>query len=82
MAKKAARWDSMDKSDAPLEKLILQFQAFNRSEGKTHKTILWYDTSLRLLVEYLKKMNVAPVLGAVTLELVREYVSPPNEAQV
>ncbi|NQW24703.1 MAG: tyrosine-type recombinase/integrase [SAR202 cluster bacterium] len=74
MAKKAARWDTMDKSNAPLEKLILQFQAFSRSEGKTRKTILWYDTSLRLFGDYLKKINVNPVLGEVTLELVREYV--------
>ena len=70
MAKKATRWDTMDKSNAPLEKLVLQFQAFNKSEGKTHKTILWYDTSLRLFTDYLDKINVNPVLGQITLELV------------
>ena len=64
----------MDKSSAPLEKLILQFQAFNRSEGKTQKTILWYDTSLRLFEDYLRNINVNPILGEITLELVREYV--------
>ena len=35
MAKKAVRWDSMNKDNTPLEKLIMQFEAFNRSEGKT-----------------------------------------------
>ena len=74
MAKKAARWDTMDKSNVPLDKLVLQFQAFNKSEGKTHKTIPWYDTSLRLFTDYLDKINVNPVLGEITLELVREYI--------
>ena len=44
MAKKAVRWDSMDKDSIALDKLILQFEAFNRSEGKTAATVQWYNT--------------------------------------
>ena len=37
--KYAVRWDEMNHDETPLIKLILQFEAFNRSEGKTPKTI-------------------------------------------
>ena len=74
MAKKAARWDSMDKDNIPLEKLVMQFEAFNRSEGKTVKTVRWYNTSLYLFVEYLQNHDVTPVLGSVDTDVVREYV--------
>ena len=74
MAKKALRWDEMSKDDAPLDKLILQFDAFNRSEGKTPKTVTWYRTSLRLFMDYLIDSGVSPILGQMSVELVREYV--------
>ena len=39
MVKKVDRWESMDKSEIPLEKLILHYEAFNRTEGKSEKTV-------------------------------------------
>ncbi len=74
MAKQALRWDEMSKDDAPLDKLILQFDAFNRSEGKTPKTVTWYRTSLRLFMDYLIDSGVSPTLSQMSVELVREYV--------
>ena len=74
MVKKAVRWDSMDKDNISLDKLILQFEAFNRSEGKTAKTVRWYNTSLGLFVDYLQSCNVKPFLGSVDIEVVREYI--------
>ncbi len=42
MVKKSSnkRWETMDKGDVSLDKLMLQYEAFNRTEGKTEKTIL------------------------------------------
>lgn len=40
MATNRKRWEEMDKSGVSLEKLQLQHEAFNRSEGKTAKTVL------------------------------------------
>lgn len=75
MAKKAAvRWDSMDKSDTPLEKLVLQFQAFNRAEGKSPDTIDWYETSLHLFLEYLPSQSIQPILSGVDVDTVRTYI--------
>ena len=74
MAEKALRWDSMHKDDTPLEKLILQFEAFNRSEGKTASTVAWYRTGLGLFVNYLCTSNISPVLGSIDVGVGREYV--------
>ena len=74
MAPKAMRWDSMNKNDTPLEKLILQFEAFNRSEGKTAKTVRWYNTGLGLFVDYFGGASVTPILGNVDIGVVREYI--------
>ncbi len=41
MARKAKRWESMDKGNTCLDKLMLQYEAFNRTDGKTAKTLQW-----------------------------------------
>ncbi|MCH8802425.1 MAG: hypothetical protein IH963_16100 [Chloroflexi bacterium] len=64
----------MNKDDTPIEKLIIQFEAFNRSEGKTSKTVRWYNTGLGLFMDYLKGTNITPVLGNVDIGVVREYI--------
>ena len=75
MAKKAIkRWDSMDKENTHLQRLILQFEAFNLSEGKTVKTVKWYNTSLNLFLDYLHNQKIDPVLANVDTELVRQYI--------
>ena len=35
------RRETMDKGEVSLDKLMLQYEAFNRTEGKTLKTIEW-----------------------------------------
>lgn len=74
MAKKAVRWDSMRKDNIPLEKLVLQYQAFNRSEGKTPSTVRWYNSCLSQFVDYIRTQNIEPVLGSVDTGVVREYI--------
>jgi site-specific recombinase XerD len=74
MARKAVRWDSMNKDNICFEKLVLQFEAFNRSEGKTTKTVAWYNTGLYLFLDYLKSHKIDPVLGNIGVEVVREYI--------
>ena len=74
MARKGLRWDSMNKDNIPLEKLVLQFEAFNRSEGKTVNTVSWYNSCLGQFVEYVRSQNIDPVLASVGIELVRDYI--------
>jgi site-specific recombinase XerD len=64
----------MNKADTHLEKLILQFEAFNRSEGKTAKTVQWYNTSLGLFKDYLTNCGIKPTLGCVDVGVAREYI--------
>ena len=49
MAKTPKRWETLDKGNVPLDKLILQYEAFNRTDGKTGKTVEWYNHSLHSL---------------------------------
>lgn len=74
MATRNERWDSMDKDDARLEKLIRQYQAFNKAEGKSDQTITWYETSLATFVGYLEREGIEPVLGNVDVNTAREFI--------
>ena len=74
MARKAKRWETMDKGNVSLDKLMLQYEAFNRTEGKTEKTVQWYNLSLHLFNEFLKKNNHSTLLRDLDLELIRTYI--------
>ena len=69
MARKGKRWETMDKGNVSLDKLMLQYEAFNRAESKTEKTVQWYNLSLHLFNEFLKKDNHSTLLR--DLEIIR-----------
>ena len=74
MAKKSQRWETMDKGNTSLEKLTLEYEAFNRTEGKTDKTVKWYNYCLHLLADYLAENNHSGLLRDLDLEVIRGYV--------
>ncbi|MFQ6028372.1 MAG: tyrosine-type recombinase/integrase [Dehalococcoidia bacterium] len=74
MVKKGKRWETMDKGNTSLDKLMLQYEAFNRTEGKTEKTIQWYSLSLHLLNEFLRANDYSNLLKDLDLELIRTYI--------
>ena len=74
MAEKAVRWDSMNKDNTSMERLIAHFEAFNRSEGKTPKTVHWYTSCLNLLLDYLLSHDIEPVLRGMDVDVVRQYI--------
>ena len=47
------RWEEMEKSGTPLEKLFETYALYNRSEGKADATISWYDDKLREFLRWL-----------------------------
>lgn len=71
---KRAKWRQMDKGSTSLQKLALQREAFNRSDGKTAKTVEWHGASLRLLIRFLEEQNYSTLLRDISLDVVREYV--------
>ncbi len=48
------RWEEMDKSGTPLERLFESYALYNRSEGKASATISWYDDKLREFLRWLE----------------------------
>lgn len=44
---------TMVKGDVSLDRPMLQYEAFDRTEGKTNKTIEWYNLSLHPINEFL-----------------------------
>ena len=76
MVKKAnnKRWERMNKSDVSLDKPMFQYEVFNRTEGKTDKTIEWYNQSLHQLNAFLRQNGHSNLLKDLDLELIRTYI--------
>ena len=74
MVKKSKRWETMDKGNTPLAKLTLQYEAFNRTEGKSENTVSWYNHVLWRLNDYLQENGYSTELKHLDLELIRTYI--------
>jgi len=68
MARKDKRWETMDKGNTSLDKLNLQYEALNRTEGKTDKTIRWYKLTLHQFHEFLRQKGHSDLLKDLDLE--------------
>jgi site-specific recombinase XerD len=74
MVRKAKRWETMDKGNISLDKLILQLEVFKRTEGKTDKTIEWYNHALNLFNGFLKQNGYSNLLQDLDIDVVRTYI--------
>jgi len=68
------RWQELEKGDIPLEKLTQHFEAFNRSEGKSPRTVEGYSSVLRYFAEYLEENGLSNKLGDLNIYVVREFI--------
>ncbi len=68
------KWQELEKSSTSLERLAKHFEAQNRSEGKSPRTVEWYERVLRYFQDYLKEEGYPTTLGGVNLQVVREFV--------
>lgn len=64
----------MDNGSIPLERLARHFEAYNRSEGKSHQTVIWYSRVVRYFGDYLKERQLADTLDSLNVDLVRDFV--------
>jgi integrase/recombinase XerC/integrase/recombinase XerD len=71
---KNKRWQELEKDSITLERLAKHFEAYNRSEGKSPRTIEWYRRVLRFFQEYLREQNHTTRLGDLNLDVAREFV--------
>ena len=59
LKRKNLRWEEVDKSNIPLDKLIRHYESFNRTEGKSPRTISWYSDTLHTFEGFLEKRGGA-----------------------
>lgn len=71
---KNTRWQELDKGNIPLERLAQHFEAFNRSEGKSPRTIEWYCKVIAYLVKYLRQEGRSTLLADVNILVVRDFI--------
>ena len=71
---KNRKWQELEKDNTPLEKLARHFEAHNRSEGKSPRTVDWYKCVLRYFQNYLEEEGYSTTLGDLTIQVVKEFV--------
>ncbi len=64
----------MEKGNIPLETLAKHFEAYNRSEGKSQQTVLWYSRVLRYFGDYLRGQGLPHTLENLDVGVVREFI--------
>ena len=64
------RWEHMDKSGTDLSVLIKQYEVHNKTEGKTAKTVLWYNELLGLFYQWLRSSQMPTTLDCLNEDVV------------
>ncbi len=67
-------WTDIDMSVVELGKLIQNYTQCLKSEGKSPKTISWYEEMLSIFIRYLESVGIFPVLVNFNLVNVRDFV--------
>jgi site-specific recombinase XerD len=72
--KRSARWESMNKSNTDLTVLISFFETHNRTEGKSPRTVEWYNQVLGLLYRWLQEQDMPTTLGFMNEMVIRQFI--------
>jgi site-specific recombinase XerD len=68
------RWTDIDMASIELNRLILHFSQCKRAEGRSEKTILWYQERLSGFIKYLNISDINPMLASFMLENARDFI--------
>ena len=68
------RWEIMDKSSTDLSVAMRHFEVHNRTEGKSIRTVEWYNEVLGLLFRWLQEQEMPTTLGSIDEMRVREFI--------
>lgn len=68
------RWEELEKGRTSLERLIKHFESYNRSEGKSPRTVDYYTKVLTYYRQYLEAQGYSTNLEALTKDVAREFV--------
>ena len=71
---KNMRWEEMAKSNIELGRLMQHYEAFNRSENKSERTVGWYNEVLSLFQNWLTNQKNTTKLQAIGEDEVRDFI--------
>ena len=71
---KNRRWEEMEKDAIELSTLVKHFELYNRTEGKSPKTVDWYNQILKQFHRFLKESRKSTTLGELSESEVRQYI--------
>ena len=64
----------MDNDSIDISALVEHFELFNKTEGKSPKTIIWYNMALTQFQRFLKQSGKSTLLGDLGETQVREFI--------
>jgi hypothetical protein len=68
------RWEEMDKSNVDLSVLIQHFEVHNCTEGKSPRTVGWYNEVLGMFLRWLKDEGLPTALRDIGEPEVRQFI--------
>jgi site-specific recombinase XerD len=71
---KNVRWDQVNKDSIELTVLAKHFELYNLTEGKSHKTVAWYNLALKQFHGFLLESEKSTELRALREPEVREFI--------
>ena len=71
---KNRRWEEVEKDSVELSALARHFELYNKTEGKSLKTIDWYNQALRQFHHFLIESEKSTSLGDLGEVEVREFI--------
>ena len=76
------RWNDLNPKKLTLVSLKEHFEVFNRSEGKSPKTVIWYNEALKDFIAFLEREGIASTLAAADEMAVRRYILDLQKRQI
>ncbi|MCL0091814.1 tyrosine-type recombinase/integrase [Dehalococcoidales bacterium] len=72
--KKNWRWEEVEKDSIELKALAKHYELYNKTEGKSPKTVNWYSMVLRQFYRFLLESEKSTMLGDLGEPEVREFI--------
>lgn len=72
--KRQTRWEDMDKSGIDLSILMQHFEVHNKTEGKSPRTVGWYNEVLNMFLKWLREEGISTELKSLGETEVRQFI--------
>jgi len=73
-SRRNTRWEDMDRSNIELAVLIHHYEVHNRTEGKSPRTVQWYNEVLSMLQGWLESQGMSTILNAICEPEIRGFI--------